>query len=252
MSKNEKKVKIKIEGKEWENCLDKAFKKAIKKVKIDGFRPGKAPKSVFLKKYGIESLYMDAADNAINIAYDRVLEKHKDITDKLVARPDVQMLDVNEKEITFEFTLTTKPEIKLGKYTGLGIEKESVKVSKKEIEETINNIRQKYAEDVIKEGKIADGDVAVIDFEGFADGKAFEGGKGKDYSLKIGSGTFIPGFEEQLIGLKSGDDKTVVVTFPKDYHAEDLKGKEASFKVHINQVKEVKLPDFDKDFFYHI
>lgn len=249
MSKNEKKVEIKIEGKEWENCLDKAFKKAIKKVKIDGFRPGKAPKSVFLKKYGIESLYMDAADYAINLAYDRVLEEHKDITEKLVARPDVQMLDVNEKEITFEFTLTTKPEIKLGKYTDLGIEKEKVKVSKKEVEETINNIRQRYAEDVIKEGKIAEGDVAVIDFEGFADGKAFEGGNGKDYSLKIGSGTFIPGFEEQLIGLKSGDDKDVVVTFPEDYHAENLKGKEATFKVHISEVKEVKLPDFDKDFF---
>ncbi len=249
MSKNEKKIEIKIEGKEWENCLDKAFKKAIKKVKIDGFRPGKAPKSVFLKKYGVESLYMEAADYAIEIAYNKVLTDYKDLTEKLVARPDVQMLDVNENEITFEFTLTTKPEIKLGKYTDLGIEKEKVKVSKKEIDETIDNIRQRYAEDVIKEGKIVSGDVAVIDFEGFADGKAFEGGNGKDYSLKIGSGTFIPGFEEQLIGLKTGDDKDVIVTFPEDYHADDLKGKEATFKVHINEVKEVKLPEFDKDFF---
>ncbi|MBR3898324.1 MAG: trigger factor [Bacilli bacterium] len=249
MSKNEKKIEIKIEGKEWQKCLDRAFDKNIKKVKIDGFRPGKAPKNVFLKKYGIESLFMDAADFAIEAAYTKVLTDNKDIAEKLVARPDVQMLDVNEKEITFEFTLTTKPEIKLGKYTDLGVEKEKVKVTKKEIEESIDNIRKRYTEDIIKEGKIADGDIAVIDFEGFIDDKAFDGGKGTDYSLKIGSGTFIPGFEEQLIGLKASDDKDVKVTFPEDYHASELKGKEAIFKVHINEVKEVKLPELDKDFF---
>ena len=249
MSKNEKKIEIKIEGKEWQKCLDRAFDKNIKKVKIDGFRPGKAPKNVFLKKYGIESLFMDAADFAIEAAYTKVLTDNKDIAEKLVARPDVQMLDVNEKEITFEFTLTTEPEIKLGKYTDLGVEKEKVKVTKKEIEESIDNIRKRYTEDIIKEGKIADGDIAVIDFEGFIDDKAFDGGKGTDYSLKIGSGTFIPGFEEQLIGLKASDDKDVKVTFPEDYHASELKGKEAIFKVHINEVKEVKLPELDKDFF---
>ena len=243
------KIKIKVEGKEWEGCLDKSFKKNIKKLKIDGFRPGKAPKSVFLKKYGVQSLFADASDFAINIAYDRLLSDHKDLAEKMVARPDVTVDEIDEEKIVFEFDITVRPEVKLGKYTGLGVEKEKVKVTKKEIDEYIENITKRYAEDIIKEGKIANGDIADIDFEGFIDGVAFEGGKGSNYSLKIGSGTFIPGFEDQLIGLKAGDDKDVVVTFPEDYQASDLQGKEATFKVHINKVKEVKLPEFDKEFF---
>lgn len=249
MSKNEKEIQIKIEGKEWEELLDKAFKKRIKTVKIDGFRPGKAPKDVFLKKYGKESLYMDAADFAADKAYMKMLEDNKDLMEKLVARPDIAIEEIDDKAISFKFTLTLRPEVKLGKYKDLGIKKEKAKVSKKEIEESVNNMRQRYAEDVIKDGKIADGDIAVINFEGFIDGKAFEGGKGENYSLKIGSGTFIPGFEEQLIGLSKGDEKDVIVTFPEDYHASDLKGKEATFKVKVLEVKEVSIPELDDDFF---
>lgn len=249
MSKNEKKITVKIEGKEWKDCLDKTFNETIKKVKIDGFRPGKAPKSVFLKKYGIESLYSDASNKAIDIAYTKILKENKEDMMNIVARPDVMLKNIDEKEVEFEFTLTMKPTVKLGKYKDLGVKKEKVSVSKKEIAETIDNMRSRYAEDIIKDGSIEDGNIAVIDFEGFIDGKAFEGGKGTGYPLKIGSGSFIPGFEEQLIGCKSGDDKDVEVTFPKDYHASDLKGKKALFKVHINEVKEVKLPDFDKEFF---
>ena len=249
MSKNEKDIQIKIEGKEWEELLDKAFKKRIKTVKIDGFRPGKAPKDVFLKKYGKESLYMDAADFAADKAYMKMLDENKDLMEKLVARPDIAIEEIDDKAISFKFTLTLRPEVKLGKYKDLGIKKEKAKVSKKEIEESINNMRQRYAEDVIKEDKIADGDIAVINFEGFIDGKAFEGGKGENYSLKIGSGTFIPGFEEQLIGLSKDDEKDVVVTFPEDYHAKDLKGKEATFKVKVLEVKEVSIPELDDDFF---
>lgn len=249
MSKNEKKITVKVDGKDWKECLDKTFDEAIKKVKIDGFRPGKAPKSVFLKKYGIESLYNEAANKAIDIAYSKVLVDNKDDMMNIVARPDISLNDINENEVVFEFTLTLKPEVKLGKYTDLGVKKEKVSVSKKEIEDTINSIRNRYAEDVIKDGKIEDGDIAVIDFEGFIDDKPFDGGKGEGYPLKIGSGSFIPGFEEQLIGVSTDEDKDVVVTFPDDYHAEDLKGKEALFKVHVNEVKEVKLPEFDSDFF---
>lgn len=249
MSKNEKEIQIKIEGKEWEELLDKAFKKRIKTVKIAGFRPGKAPKDVFLKKYGKESLYMDASDFAADKAYMKMLNENKDLMEKLVARPDITIENINENEVTFKFTLTLRPEVKLGQYKDLGIKKEKAKVSKKEIEESINNMRQRYAEDVIKDDKIADGDIAVINFEGFINGKAFDGGKGENYSLKIGSGTFIPGFEEQLIGLSKDDEKDVVVTFPKDYHAEDLKGKEATFKVKILEVKEVSIPELDDDFF---
>ena len=249
MAKSEKEIEIIIEGKEWEEALDKVFKKANKKAKIDGFRPGKAPKDVFIKHYGKESLYMDAADYAADIAYQKLLKDYADDVKELVARPDIALTNIDDKKVTFKFTLTMRPEVKLGKYKGLGVKKDEVKASEDEIEDAIKHMRERYAEDVLKDGAIADGDIAVIDFEGFIDGKAFEGGKSENYSLKIGSGTFIPGFEEGLIGLKSGDKKDVKVTFPEDYHAEDLKGKEATFKVTVHEVKEVKIPELDKDFF---
>ena len=249
MAKSEKEIEIIIEGKEWEGALDKAFKKANKNAKIDGFRPGKASKEVFIKKYGKQSLYMDAADEAADMAYQKLLKDYADDVKELVARPEIALKDVNDDKITFLFTLTLRPLVKLGKYKGLGIKKDEIKAEAEEIEDAINHMRERYAEDVIKEGAIASGDIAVIDFEGFVDGKAFDGGKSENYSLKIGSGTFIPGFEEQLVGLKSGDEKDVKVTFPADYHAEDLKGKNATFKVKVHEVKEVKVPELDKDFF---
>lgn len=249
MAKCEKEIEIKVKGKQWEETLDKVFKKKNKKAKIDGFRPGKAPKEIFLKHYGIESLYLDAADIAVDVAYKELLKKHKDDVLKLVARPDISILKVDEKEIIFQFILTLKPEVKLGQYTNLGVKKDKVKATKKEIDDTIKQMRERYAEDVLKEGKIVSGDIAVIDFEGFIDGVPFEGGKGENYELEIGSGQFIPGFEDQLIGLKSEDEKDVKVTFPEDYQATDLAGKEALFKVKIHEVKEVKIPDLDKEFF---
>ena len=249
MAKSEKEIEIIIDGKEWEEALDKAFKKANKTAKIDGFRPGKAPKEVFLKKYGKESLYMEAADIAADSAYQKLLKDYADDVKELVARPDIALTGIDDKKVTFKFTLTLRPEVKLGKYKGLDVKKDEISATAEEIEDAINHMRERYAEDVLKDGEIANGDIAVIDFEGFVDGKAFEGGKSENYSLKIGSGTFIPGFEEQLIGLKSGDKKDVKVTFPEDYHAEDLKGKEAVFKVTIHEVKEIKIPELDKDFF---
>jgi len=244
-----KEFEIKVEGKEWEEAIEKAYNKASKNAKIDGFRKGKAPKDIFLKKYGKEALYMDAADEVIEKAYIKMIEDNKDIMEELVARPDIKLKSLSEKGAHFKFILTLKPEVKLGKYKNLKIEKEKAEASKEEIEEAINNIRQRYAENVLKEGKIENGDIAIIDFEGFIDGKPFEGGKGENYSLKIGSKTFIPGFEEQLIGLKPEEEKDVIVTIPEDYHAEDLKNKEATFKVKIHEVKEIKVPELDKDFF---
>ena len=249
MAKSEKEIEIVIDGKEWKEALDKAFKKANKTAKIDGFRPGKAPKEVFIKKYGKASLYMDAADEASDLAYQKMLKDYKDDVAELVARPEIALKDVDDDKITFIFTLTLRPTVKLGKYTGLGIKKDEVKASEKEIADAIEHMRERYAEDVIKEGKIENGDIAVIDFEGFVDGVPFDGGKSENYSLKIGSGTFIPGFEEGLIGLKSGDEKDVKVKFPDDYHADDLKGKDAIFKIKVHEVKEVKIPELDKDFF---
>ncbi|MCI9110270.1 MAG: trigger factor [Bacilli bacterium] len=244
-----KEIEIKIEGKEWEEALDKAFEKANKKAKIDGFRPGKAPKDVFVKKYGKEVLYQDAADLVIEKAYMQMLEDNKEIVGELVAKPEITFKNIDDKGIEFNFVLTLRPEVKLGKYKGLKVEKEKAEVAKEELEQAIENIRNRYAENVLKEEKIENGDIAIIDFDGSVDGVPFDGGKAENYALTIGSGMFIPGFEEQLIGLKAGEEKDVVVTFPKDYHAEDLKGKEAVFKVKVHEVKEVKVPELDKEFF---
>ena len=246
-NKNLKEIVIKVEGKEWEDALDKAFKKANAKAKIDGFRPGKAPKDVYLKHYGIESLFMEASNIAVESAYQKMVEENKGL--EIAAQPVLDIRTIDEKYIEYVFTITLKPEVKLGKYKGLGIKKEEVKVSKKEIDEAIDHMREHYKENVLKEGKIAKGDIAVIDFEGFKDGKAFDGGKGENYSLEIGSNTFIPGFEDQLIGMKAGEEKDINVTFPEDYHAENLKGAPVVFKVKVNEVKEVKIPELDKEFF---
>lgn len=245
--KNEKEIIITIEGEDWENLLDEAFKKANRKAKIDGFRPGKAPKNVFIKHYGKESLYYEASNSAIEKAYDKLLEENEDLD--IVAEPEVNIEKIDDNGITFKFKLTLRPEVKLGKYKGLKVKKDKVEVTDKEVEEAIDHMREHYKENVTKKGKIKKGDIAVIDFEGFKDGEAFEGGKGENYSLEIGSKTFIPGFEEQLIGLKAGDEKDLNLTFPEDYHSEDLKGKEVVFKVKVNEVKEIVVPELDKDFF---
>ena len=244
---NEKEITITIEGKEWKDASDKAFEEANKKVKIDGFRPGKAPKDVFYKKYGKESLFLDAADIVLNDAYKKMIDENKDL--KIVAQPQVALRSISEEKVEFNFTLTTYPEVKLGKYKKLGVEKESVEVTEEEIKNAIDEMRNRYAENITKDGAIEEGNIAIIDFDGYKDGVAFEGGKAENYSLEVGSHTFIPGFEEQLVGLKAGDEKDIEVTFPEDYHAEDLKGQKAIFKIKVNEVKEVKIPELDKDFF---
>lgn len=242
-----KEVLIKIDGEDWKNALDKAFKKLNKEAKIDGFRPGKAPKEVYIKKYGMTNIYMEAAESCLNQAYEQMLEKNGD--DIIVAQPEINLSAVTDDYVEFKFNLTLKPEVKLGKYKDLGVKKDEVKVTDLEVSEAIEQMRQRYIENIDKEGKVADGDVAVIDFEGFKDGVAFDGGKGENYSLKIGSNTFIPGFEEQIIGMEKGEEKDIDLTFPSDYHAEDLKGKAVVFKVKVKEIKQQKLPELDKDFF---
>ena len=245
--KNEKEIKIVIEGKEWKDALDKAFDKVIKNIKVDGFRKGKVPKNIFMNNYGIEYLYDEASQICSTGAINKMIEQAKELD--VVAQPEMHLGTIDENHIEFVFELTLRPEIKLGKYKDLGIKKDKVTVSKKEIEETINSMREQYKENIVKDGSVQKGDIAVIDFEGFKDGKAFDGGKGENYSLEIGSNTFIPGFEDQIIGMSAGEEKDINVTFPDDYQAEDLKGKPVVFKVKVNEVKEVKLPELDKDFF---
>ena len=247
MKKNIKEINVTIEGEKWQKAIDKAYDKVSKKVKIDGFRPGKAPKDIFLKKYGKENLLVEAADSCMQDAYMDILKDNEGL--EIVAQPKVEIKGVSDEKLELMFTLILKPEVKLGKYTGLGVKKEEAKVTKKEIEESIDHMRSHYAENVTKDGKVANGDIAIIDFEGFKDGVAFAGGKAENYSLTIGSNSFIPGFEEQIIGMEKGEEKELNLTFPEDYHAEELKGAPVVFKVKVNEIKEVKVPELDKDFF---
>ena len=245
---NIKEIKIKVSGKKWEEALEKAYKKASSNFQVDGFRKGKAPKSVFLKKYTQERLNFDAADICLDEAYTDMFKEAKDL--EIVAQPEITLSDISEKGVEYLFTLTLKPEVKLGKYKGLGVKKDKVTVTKEEIEHEIEHLRSHYTENVVKEsGKVENGDIAVIDFEGFKDGVAFAGGKGENYSLEIGSNTFIPGFEDQVIGMAAGEEKDINVTFPKDYHAEDLKGAKVVFKVKVNEIKVKRVPELDADFF---
>jgi trigger factor len=245
--KNVHEIEIKIEGKEWENCLDKAFKKRNKETKIDGFRKGTAPKEMYLKKCGIESLYMDAVDKAVSIAYDKVM-KDNQLTPVIEPKLDVKTID--EKAVIFTFTIITKPEIKLGSYKDLKIKKETAKVSEEEVANEIENLRSKFAEITLKEDnqKIEEHDTAVINFKGYVDGAELEGGSGESFPLEIGSNTFIPGFESGLIGLKKGDKKTLNLKFPENY-AQDLGGKEVKFDVEIVEIKTRVLPEINEDFF---
>lgn len=245
--KNIKTITKKIEGETWTKAMDDAFKKANKKAKIDGFRPGKAPKSVFLKKYGEESLFYDAADLCLDKAYEEMIKENE--KEEIVARPEIGVKSISKDGVEFIFTLTLRPEVKLGKYKGLKTKKEEVKVTKEEIAKVIEDMRARYTENVTKEGKVENGDTVIIDFKGEKDGVAFDGGTAENYSLKIGSNTFIPGFEEQLIGMMPGEEKDINVTFPEDYHAEDLKGASVVFKVKVHEVKEAVVPELDDDFF---
>lgn len=244
---NTKEIKKKIEGEAWTSAIDKAFEKVQKNIKIDGFRTGKAPKNIILKNYGEQNLWLDAADLCIQDAYASMIEENKDL--EIVTRPDGTISAISGEYVEFLFTLTLRPEIKLGKYKKLGVKKEDVKVTDEEVNTSLENMRKRYAESVVKDGEVAEGDTAIIDFEGFKDEVPFDGGKGENYSLTIGSHTFIPGFEEQIIGMKKGESKDINVTFPEDYHAEDLKGAPVVFKVTVNEIKETKIPELNEDFF---
>ncbi len=247
MKKNVIVKEIKIEGKDWEKCLDKAFKKKNKDVKIDGFRKGAAPKDIFIKKFGIESLYMDAIDGAVDKAYKDLLEETK-ITP--VCEPKLDVKTINEKECVLEFTFITAPEVVLGEYKNLKVKKPAAKVTKEEIAEETEKLRNQFAEIKGKEekAKVEVGDTAIINFKGFVDGKELDGGSGENYPLEIGSHTFIPGFEEGLIGLKAGEEKELNLTFPENYK-EDLKNKDVKFVVKVNEIKTRVLPEINEEFY---
>ncbi len=244
--KNVKEIEIKIEGKDWTKALDKSFSKANSNTTIEGFRKGKCPKDVFIKKFGIESLYMDAVDFCLEDAYRKCIE---DNNLKPVCEPKVDIKSVTEKEVVYLFTVIEKPEVKLGKYTKLGLKKEKVEVTEEEIDNEIKALQDKFADVIeVNEGKVENGNTAVIDFEGKVDGKVLEGGTGKDYPLEIGSNTFIPGFEDGVVGMAIGEEKVLNLKFPENY-VEDLKNKDVEFKVTLKGIKKRVLPEINEDFY---
>lgn len=244
--KNVKEITVEVKGKDWEESLDKAFNKKKKDIKIDGFRKGSVTKEIFIKKAGIESLFMDAADIVIDGEYKKIIEDKKN---DIVCEPAVSIEKIDKDGITIKFTLIGRPEVKLGKYKGLGVKRDKVSVTKEEIEHEIHHIMEHMAEIVVKEnGEVVKGNTAVIDFEGIVDGKKLDGGTGANYPLEIGSNSFIPGFEDGIVGMKVGEKKVLKLKFPENYTPE-LKGKDVEFSVTVREIKERIEPEMNKEFF---
>lgn len=239
-------VNFKLEGKEWVELQNKAFEKLNKKANIDGFRPGKAPRDIFEKKYGKQEIVLEATDEATNKEYKRLLGENK-ITP--IIEPKVELIKCDSDTLEVKFTFITDPEVTLGEYTNLKVKKEKAKVTREEVDNSIKELLNEYAEVVVKEGNVESGDIAIIDFAGYKDGVAFEGGTSENYSLTIGSNTFIPGFEDAVIGMAKGEEKDIELTFPEDYMQEDLKGQKVIFKVKVNEIKARKIPELNKEFF---
>ena len=244
-SKNVHEVEVTIDGKKWEDAIKNAFAKKQKNAKVDGFRKGKVPKKIYDKKYGKDYM-IDAADIVASDAYVKAITGSKF---EPIVQPAIDIKDISDEKVTFVFKITTKPEVVIKEYKGLGIKKDKVKVSKDEIDHELGHILERFTELVTKDGKVEKGDIAIIDFEGFKDGVAFEGGKGENYSLEIGSNTFIPGFEDQLIGMKVNEEKDLNLTFPEDYGAKDLAGAKVVFKVKVNEIKSKQTREYDEEFF---
>ena len=237
---------LKVTGKEWSNLQDAAFEKVNQKAKIDGFRPGKAPRNVYEKKYGTQDILYEAADMAIKKEYEKLLNKKENLP---VIEPKVDLISCDDKKLEVKFIFVLEPKVKLGKYTNLGIKKEKAEVTKEEVKTRIDALLNEYAEVVVKDGPVSDGDIAIINFTGYKDGQEFEGGKAENYSLTIGSKTFIPGFEEAIIGMKRNEEKDIDLTFPEDYMSEELKGQKVTFKVKVNEIKNRVVPKIGKEFF---
>lgn len=247
IEKNQGVLTIEVEADQVSVALDKAFKKVALKVNIPGFRKGKVPRSIFEAKFGVESLYQDALDILLPEAYAQAV---KETEIDPIDRPevDVQLMEKGQP-LKFTAKVEVKPEVQLGEYKGIEVADTSKEVSAEELAEELSKLQQRHAElVVIEEGQAENGDATIIDFEGFVDEVAFEGGKGERHALELGSNSFIPGFEAQVVGMSIGDDKDIEVTFPEDYQAEELKGKVAIFKVKLHEIKRKNLPELDDEF----
>lgn len=238
---------VEVDASQVDAALDQAFKKVVQKVQVPGFRKGKVPRKMFEARFGVESLYQDALDILLPNAYGQAV---REAGIEPVDRPEVDVSQMEQgKNLIFKATVTVKPEVKLGDYKNLSIEEKEFTVTEESVDAELTRMQERHAELVaVEEGAAQNSDMAVIDFEGFQDGVPFEGGKAEDYSLELGSGTFIAGFEEQIVGMNVGEEKEVTVTFPEEYHSPNLAGKEAVFKVKLNSLKRKNLPVLDDEF----
>lgn len=238
---------VEVDASQVDAALDQAFKKVVQKVQVPGFRKGKIPRKMFEARFGVESLYQDALDILLPNAYGQAV---REAGIEPVDRPEVDVSQMEQgKNLIFKATVTVKPEVKLGDYKNLSIEEKEFTVTEESVDAELTRMQERHAELVaVEEGAAQNSDMAVIDFEGFQDGVPFEGGKAEDYSLELGSGTFIAGFEEQIVGMNVGEEKEVTVTFPEEYHSPNLAGKEAVFKVKLNSLKRKNLPVLDDEF----
>lgn len=247
LEKNMAKLTIEVPADDLEKALQSAYMKQRKKINMPGFRKGKVPRQMIEKMYGAEIFYDDAANELIPKAYS---DAYEECELNIVSQPDINVVQIEKgKPFVFTAEVATKPEVTLGEYKGLEVDKVSTRVTQKEVDARIQEEAEKNARTVAVEDRpVQDGDEVILDFEGFVDGAAFEGGKGENYPLTIGSNSFIPGFEEQLVGAEAGKEVEVNVTFPEDYHAEELKGKEAVFKCTVHEIKAKELPEIDDEF----
>lgn len=247
LEKNMAKLTIEVSSEEFENAIAKAYKKNKNKISMPGFRKGKAPRAMIEKMYGKGIFYEDAANSIIPDAY---ADAAKESELEIVAQPEIDVTQIESgKPFIFTATVALKPEVTLGEYKGIEVEKKEVEVTDEEVEAEINKVRESNARMLdIDDRATQDGDTVLIDFDGYVDGKQFEGGKADDYSLVLGSHSFIDNFEEQLVGKNIGDDVEVNVTFPENYQAEELQGEPAVFKVKIKEIKVKELPELDDDF----
>lgn len=243
---NEGILTVTVPAEEFNQALDEAFAKVSKDVSLPGFRKGKVPRQMFESRFGVESLYQDALDIVLSPNYAKAVDE-EGITP--VDQPEVDIVEMEKgKDLVFTAKVTVEPEVKLGEYKGLEATKLSTEVTEADVDHEIGHMLEHQAEMVVKDdGEVEDGDTVNLDFDGYMDGEQFEGGKAEGFDLEVGSGSFIGGFEEQLIGLKVGDEKDVEVTFPEDYQAEELAGKPATFKVKINSIKVQETPELDDD-----
>ena len=247
LEKNMAKLTIEVAAEELEKAIEAAYQKNKSKISIPGFRKGKVPRQMIERMYGKEVFYEDAANALIPDAYEKALDECEE---DIVSSPSIDVVQIEAgKPFIFTAEVALKPEVKLRKYKGVKVEKADITVTDEEVDAEINKERENNARNIeVTDRAVKDGDITTLDFEGFVDGVAFEGGKGENYPLTIGSGAFIPGFEEQLIGAEIGKEVEVNVTFPEDYQAEDLKGKAAVFKCTVKEIKEKQLPELDDEF----